>query len=173
MHKFFQILGIAVSAVFLFYLALPGPSFPEPPPDATQSVEPADSETPLRRAYFTNFTRQETVDFYRESFGKTALGITLPSIRLNYPPEDAYVLVRDQTRSTGLEEIAHPFRESIYLNFFEPKDPKDDVWYKGVDFRQKITISHHASSVIVRLPLGILTVFTAFVLIKEWLKIYA
>lgn len=169
MIKIAKIAGIAISAFFLFYLALPGPEFPAPPPDATQSEEKADQETPLRRAYFTNFTRQEVIDYYRKAFGESLGGLSLPSVRLNYPPEDAQTLIRDQTRSTFLEEIAHPFRESIYINGFEPKDPKDDVWYKGIDFRQKIIVKHHPSSVVVRIPLGLLALATAYFLVKEYL----
>lgn len=169
MNKLCKIAGIVISALFLVYLALPGPDFPAPPPDATQSEEKADTETSLRRAYFTNFPRQEVVDYYREAFGKGPLGLALPSIRLNYPPEDAQTLIRDQTRSTFLEEIVHPFRESVYVNGFEPKEKKDDVWYKGVDFRQKIIIKHHPSSVLVRFPLGLLAIAATYFLIKEYL----
>ena len=173
MDKIAKILGILISALFFVYLAIPGPSFPEPPPGAVQSEEKADQETPLRRAYFTNLARQEVVDYYREAFGKSPLGFSFGSIRLNYPPEDAQTLIRDQTRGTFLEEIAHPFRESIYINGFEPKDPKDDVWYKGVDYRQKIIIKHHPSSFLVRIPIAALTIFATYFLVKEWLKVYA
>ena len=167
MEKFLKIIGITLSALFLVYLALPGPDFPEPPGGSVQSDEFADTETPLRRAYFTNATRQEARDHYREQFEP------LPSIVLNHPPEEAQVRIRDQARSTGLEEIVHPFRESVYINLFEPKDPKDEVWSKGVHYRQKITIRHHPSSFLVRLPLGAITIFCTYVLIKEWLKVYA
>ena len=164
-----KVFFVLLSAVFFAYLALPGPEFPPPPPDAVQSLEKADQETPLRRAYFTNFTRQEVVDYYRESFGKSPWGLSLPSIRLNYPPEDAQTLIRDQTRSTFLEEIVHPFRESLYIDGFEPKNPKDDVWYKGIDFRQKIIIKYNPSSVFVRIGVALLTIFAAAFLVKEWL----
>lgn len=169
MEKLLKIIGITLSALFFVYLALPGPEFPAPLSDSTQSQEKADQETPLRRAYFTNFPRQEVVDYYREVFSKTAFGLTLPSVRLNYPPEEAQTLIRDQARSTFLEEIVHPFRESIYINGFEPKDPKDDVWYKGVDFRQKLIIKHNPSSVLVRIPIAAITIFAAYFLVKEWL----
>lgn len=169
MNKALKIVGITVSALFLLYLALPGPEFPVPLSDATQSEEKADQETPLRRAYFTNFSRQEVVDYYRYAFGKTVFGLAFSSVRLNYPPEEAQERIRDQTRSTFLEEIVHPFRESIYINGFEPKDPKDDVWYKGVDFRQKIIIKYNPSSVLVRVPIALLTILAASFLVKEWL----
>ena len=35
--------------------------------------------------------------------------------RLNYPPEDAQTLIRDQTQATFLEEIVHPMRESLFI----------------------------------------------------------
>src|SRR3989344_7674404 len=99
MTKTFKFIGIILSALFLVYLALPGPDFPEPPAGSVQSDEFADTEPPLRRAYFTNATRQEARDHYREQFEP------LPSIVLNHPPEEAQVRIRDQARSTGLEEI--------------------------------------------------------------------
>lgn len=169
MNKFLKIVGVIFSALFLFYLVLPGPDFPAPPPDAVQSQEKADQETSLRRAYFTNLPRQEVVNYYREAFGKSVFDLTLPSVRLNYPPEEAQERIRDQTRSTFLEEIVHPFRESFYINGFEPKNAKDDVWYKGVDYRQKIIVKYNPSSVLVRIPLALLTILAASFLVKEWL----
>lgn len=68
-----------------------------------------------------------------------------------------------------MEEIVHPFRESIYINGFEPKNAKDDVWYKGVDYRQKIIIKHNPTSVLIRIPMAVITIFTAIFLAKEWL----
>src|SRR3990170_2036914 len=120
---------IIISAIFLLYLALPTPDFPLPPEGALQSQEPADTETLLRRAYFTNLTRQEVLDHYQEQFDSSSfLNIPVPTFRLNYPPEEAQTIIRDQTRSKFLEEIVHPMRESMFINGFEPKDPKDTIF---------------------------------------------
>ncbi len=121
-------------------------------PDSIQSHEPADIETPFRRAYFTNYGRQEVVDWYTSEFNKpTIFNIKFSSIRLNYGPEEAGTIIRDQTRSTFLEEVAHPLRESIYINGFEPKDPKDEIFIENRHWKQKIIVRHVQSSALARL----------------------
>lgn len=156
--KIIRVFLLVLTFFFLVYLGIPGPDFPKPPPDSVQSEEEADTETSLRRAYFTNYTREEVITHYRDQFLRSPfLQIPFFSLRLNYPPEDAQTLIRDQTRSTFLEEIVHPLRESIYIDGFEPTNPKDDVWYKGVDYRQKIIIRHVPSNTLIRLFVGIAT----------------
>jgi hypothetical protein len=78
---------LGFSAVLLIYLTLPNNDFPSPPPDAIQSDEPADSETPMRRAYFTNYNRQEVLAHYQKQFNKPKNYLYLPTNRLNYPPK--------------------------------------------------------------------------------------
>lgn len=161
-------LYILFSLLFLFYLALPNPDFPTPPSDSLQSDEPADTEIPLRRAYFTNFTREEVMEHYKKQFETSAfLGIPLPTYRLNYPPEEARNIIRDQTRTTFLEEIVHPFRESVYVNGFEPKDPKDAIFIQGRDWRQKVIIRFFPSTIYIRLLVGALTLIFIPLLYKE------
>jgi len=164
--------GFIFIFIFFVYLVLPILAFPYPPPDAVQSVEPGDLETPLRRGYFTNFTREEVLIHYQKQFKRsTILSIPLPTYRLNYPPEEAQILIRDQTQSTFLEEIVHPFRESIFINGFEPTDPQYDVWYKGVDFRQKIVVKFIPSSIFMRLLVSLGSIIAIYILTKEWLKV--
>ncbi len=171
MRFLFKIILLTFSLVFLGYLFLPTSDFPDPPGDAVQSREPADTETPLRRAYFTNFSRQEVIRHYRGQFERFSfVNISLPSLRLNYPPENAQTLIRDQTRSTFLEELVHPFRESLFINGFKPKVAKDDIWYKGENFQQKIIIRYVPSLVWVRLGLAVITLSASLVLLKEWGK---
>lgn len=154
--------------VFLVYLLLPTPDFPIQPPDSVQSLEDADTETPLRRAYFTNFSREEVLAHYQRQFASSAfLGIPQITYRLNYPPEDAYALIRDQTRSTFLEEIVRPFRESLFVNGFKPSQAKDDIWYKGVHYEQKITVGYAPSSSLVRVPIVFLAFVGFFAVTKE------
>lgn len=149
---------IFLSISFLFYLSLPNLSFPEAPKDALQSNEPADTETPQRRAYFTNLTREEVMRHYSEQMKINIFDFNLPSNRLNYPPEEAQVIIRDQTRSTFLEEISNPFREGIFVNGFEPKDPKDAIFIQGKVWRQKIIIRQVASTEGLRIVLGSVSV---------------
>ncbi len=155
------------------YVLIPGPDYPAPPADAVQSQEKADSESSLRRAYFSNYTREEVIKHYQEEFNISPWrNIPFPTLRLNYPPEDSQTLIRDQTRSTFLEELAHPYRESLYINGFEPKEKKDDIWYKGVHYRQKIIIKMVPNNVFFRVIMVSLTVGCLWLILKEYLSLF-
>src|SRR5258708_6018642 len=139
---------------FLVYLAKPAPfDFPAPPPGSFQSVEDADIESPLRRAYFTNYTREQVIAHYKNQFRMKNI-----TLELNYPPEDAQTLIRDQTRSYYLEELVHPFRESLYINGFIPQVAKDDIWYKGVHYEEKITIKYVPGSLGIRILFALFSI---------------
>lgn len=144
------IFGIITVAI-LGYLLLPTPSFPVQLADSVQSFEEADTETPLRRSYFTNFSREQVITHYQAQMEQSFFGIPLPTYRLNHPPEDAFRLIRDQTKSTYLEEIVHPLRESLFVNGFIPTEPKDAIGYRGVAYNQKTTLKYTPSSVVVRI----------------------
>lgn len=148
---------------FVVYLIRPSPNFPNPPQDSTQSMEMADVESPFRRAYFTNYTREQVIAHYKNQFH-----LSKATLELNYPPEDAQTLIRDQTRSVYLEELVHPFRESIYINGFIAQRPQDDIWYKGVHYQEKITIKYVPSSLAVRLLFALLTLGIMFWMIHEY-----
>jgi hypothetical protein len=152
MKIFSRVFFLAVFVLLVFYVSWPTPRFPDPPPDAIQSGEEGDSEdTTVRRAYFTNFDRAQVLSYYQDQFSKsTFFFFPFFSFRLNYPPEEAQTIIRDQTRSTFLEEIVHPLRESLFVNGFEPKVAKDDIWYKGVHYRQKITVKYQRTTPFVR-----------------------
>lgn len=167
MNKLIKYLVFFVLFLLFVYEVVPGPEFPPPPPDAIQSHEPADSETPLRRAYFTNLSRNEVMSWYRNKFDSVGFGgLRFYSINLNYGPEEAQGIIRDQTRSTFLEEIVHPFRESIYINGFEPKDPKDSIFIEERHWRQKIIVRYVPTSLFVRL-LFVGSVLFAFLVISK------
>lgn len=169
--KIFSILFVVFSAITLFYLSFPNFDFPSPPPGALRSQEPGDTETPLRRAYFTDYDRGQVMEWYKNQMSHSSfLGLPLPTYLLNYPPEDAQTLIRDQTRTTFLEEIVHPMRESLYVNGFEPSNPKDAVIIEGTHYRQKIIIKYVPSDLFVRF--GVLVGLIAFVILifNSWSK---
>jgi len=169
MKRITKILFILFSTLFVIYLLLPNPTFPEPPPDALQSNEPADTETSLRKAYFTNYTREEVMVHYKDQFERPVIfGIFLPSYRLNYPPEEAQMIIRDQTRSTFLEEIVHPFRESVYINGFKPAAKKDAIFIEGKEWYQKITVRFVPSNSLTRVAVVVLALILVVIVIKEW-----
>lgn len=162
---------ILKAILFVFFLLLliyvypPSPEFPKPPEGSVQSNEPADVESSLRRGYYTNLNREEVISHYQQEFNK---GFTVYTPRLNYPPEDAPLLIRDQTKSTFLEELAHPLRESIYINGFEPKSEEYAQYFNGVRYNQKIIVRYVPSSSWIRVGVLVLTFIAAFVLMKEY-----
>jgi hypothetical protein len=166
MKRFFTIFFVFFAVSIYSYMLIPDRGFPLAPEGAYRSVEPADSETEFRRAYFTNFTRQEVMDHYKKQFSY------LPTFRLNYPPEDAQLLIRDQTRSVFLEELVHPLHGSVYVNGFVPKEAKDDIWYKGNHYEMKITVKYTPSSLWVRLVTATLIIITLYLLYLEYLQIF-
>lgn len=156
------------SVLLLYYVSIPSPDFPTPPPEFMQSIEPGDMETTLRRAYYTDLTREEVINYYIKEFNK---GFNIYTPRFNYPPEEAVTIIRDQTKSTFLEEIAHPFRESIYINGFEPKTENYKIVIDGKNWRQKIIIRYVPSSLWVRLLVLGSTLAATFVLVREYIYV--
>lgn len=168
MYKKVLILFFVIfSSILLFYVSLPDYDFPKPPPDSVQSDEPADMEEPLRRAYFTNYTRAEILEWYKAQFDYSSFGnIKLPTYLLNYPPEDAFGIIRDQTRSTFLQEIVHPFRETLFINGYEPaaSDDKNKIIIDGTKWRQKIIIKYVPSNMILRFTIALLSLASIYVI---------
>jgi hypothetical protein len=79
------------------------------------------------------------VSHYKEQFA------WFPFVRLNYPPEEAQTLIRDQTRSSYLEELVHPLRESLYISGFVPSAQKDTIIIGGKTYYEKLTVRYVAS----------------------------
>ena len=76
----------------------------------------------------------------------------MPTLLLNYPPENAQTVIRDQTGSTYLQEYSHPFRESLYINGNEtpPENLVPQYYVDGKPWDQKIIIKYVPSNLIVR-----------------------
>lgn len=154
----FAIFGIAL----MVYLIWPAPKFPNTLWDFVSSIEPADKETPLRRGYYTNLTREQLISHYTEQFGWGE--------RLNYPPEEAQTIIRDQTHATFLEEIVHPMRESIFVagNELGPND--GSFVADGKVFKQKVIVKYIGSNVFFRIFIGLSTLGLIWILASEWVK---
>ena len=160
---------IFCSILLMLYVALPGPEFPSPPPDSIRSYEPADVESDLRRGYYTNLSREEVMNHYKKQLESSSFfGLPFPTYRLNYPPEEAQFRIRDQTRSTFLEEIVHPMRESFYVNGFEPKLDKDMIYIDKIKWRQKIIVKYEISNITSRIFVTLLTLIMIPVLASFW-----
>ena len=151
------------------YLAFSNPAFPEPLDDVYVSNEPADIEDNLRRAYYTNYLREDVVNHYLTVFKKGFFeNLSYPTFRLNYPPEEARILIRDQTRSTYLEEIVHPLRESIFVNGFEPTLDKDRIIIEGNEWKSKVIVRYVPSNILSRLFVGLSSIFLVSIIFKSW-----
>ena len=160
MKKLLIAIYIIFSVGLLFYVSLPNFDFPIPPPGAVQSKEPADTENSLRRAYFTDYTRAQVLDWYLAQFTHSSFNnIALPTQLLNYPPENSASIIRDQTRSTFLQEIVHPLRETVFINGYEPPvtELQNKIVIDGVHYRQKIIIRYIPSSLALRVVITLLT----------------
>lgn len=168
--------NIFISALFtlllLIYVYPVSPEFPQMLPNSIQSFEPADVETPLRRGYYTNLSRAEVIAHYEVEFNKNFnflnKNIKYLAPRLNYPPEEAQTIIRDQTKSTFLEEIVHPFRESVYVNGFEPTTEEYKIIKDGVTWRQKVIVRYVPSSQILRISLVLLTGLSLYFILESF-----
>lgn len=152
---FMKFVYILFSGIFLIYLALPAQSFPEKLPQSIQSTEPADLESVYRKSYFTDHDRSEIMAHYFNEYRKDVFTLPYLTYKLNYPPEEAQILIRDQTRSSFLEEIVHPLHQSIYINGYQPKDNKDIIFVEGKNWQHKVTVKYVSSALFVRIVIGI------------------
>ena len=167
MKKVLLVIYILFSVALLFYVALPNFDFPEAIPGATQSKEPADTENPLRRAYFTDASREEVLSWYVDQFDRSKfMNIALPTYLMNYPPEESGSIIRDQTRSTFLQEVVHPFRETFFINGYEPPEtmPENRIVINGVHYRQKIIVKYVPTNLYLRFVISLLTLISIPVL---------
>ena len=160
-----KLLTVIFALSLIAYVAMPDQGFPSQIPGSLQSLEPGDTETPLRKAYFTDLTREEVINHYKNEFSY------MPTLRLNYPPEEAQTIIRDQTRSTFLEELVHPLRESIYINGFEPSEQKDAIIIDKKQYRQKITVRYVPSSPVIRMLVALVTAISIYFIYIAYQKI--
>lgn len=158
----FKFIFIFFSLCLLVYLLIPGPSsirdFPALPSSVKSDLEGDTIQVPNVSAYFSDNFRVFVNNFYKENYKKQTLIPFLP-IRLNYPPEFAYTAIKDQTRSTYLEEYVYPLRDSLFVNGYEPfyENGKPKFWgsikadEKNNIYYNKTTLRYYPSSYIARL----------------------
>ena len=160
----------------VFYLTLPEPIIPNLP-QSLKSTEPGDTwQIPGVWAYYTNLSRRQVVNFYQKAFSYSPfLGIPLPTITLNHPPEYARETIRDTLQSNFYEELVHPLRESLFISGWIPGEdkvylarsekPLVDFWIDGQRWTAKITLYHVSSSFWARLMVWTGIVVTSTLLI--------
>jgi len=144
----------------LIYLAPQAPNTPDLVP-STRSTEEGDTiQNPDQKGFYTNLTRQEAIAQMQSKYSLRLFGKTIPSFRLNYRPEEAFEMVRDQLKSSYLEEIVYPLRDSLFVNGWEPENaplyantPKDKIpalFFDNVVYFSKVTIKPNHSTLFSR-----------------------
>lgn len=165
-----------------FYLLLPPPSDLPDLPDSLRSTLPGDTvQIPGVSAYFTDLDRQTVISFYEENFSRSSfLGIKFPTFRLNHPPERARQIYVDTMRSYYLEEVIHPFRESLYINGFEwekdvftvpGKRIKNKLMVGDQEFKSKVTLMRKNNNPLVTWIIFNLTILLSYFLLKAYYRI--
>lgn len=177
-----KIVVISFFILGLVYLLWPGPSGVNDFSnlrDSLKSSEPGDTiENPQRIAFFTNDYRGKVINFYLKEYQTKNLMPFAP-IRINHPPEFAYVVVKDQLLSTYLEELTYPMRSSLFINGFEPfyedGNPKfkgaTSIVVDGTTFNTKTTIRFYPSYGLIRILVWIGATLSLFWLLKLGRKI--
>lgn len=156
------------------YLLSPSPDLPDLD-GGIRSDEPGDTwQNPDQKAFYTNRVRSEIIPEMQSKFTSQIFGVTLPTFRLNYRPEESYEFVRDQVKSYYLEEIIYPLKESLFVNGWEPTNSPEfnyleikdrpQVTHKGITYLSKLTLRPVRSAPLARLliwalvfPAGYLT----------------
>jgi len=159
-----KIKNVAIALVYLagcVYLTLPTPMTPDLS-NAERSNEPGDTwQHPDQKGFYTNSDRQTALSEMQSKYSLVLFGYKIPSYRLNYRPEESFEMVRDQMKTTYLEEIVYPMRNSLFVNGYEPENapefaklPKDKIpqlFFAEKPYFSKVTLKPNNSSWVARL----------------------
>ena len=170
----------AIYLAGVIYLLLPNPAYPDLS-SSTLSNEPGDTwQNPDQKAFFSFANRQAVLAELQNSFSLSFLGKKIPSFRLNYRPEEAGEFVREQIDSYYLEEIIHPFRESLFVNGWEPQnspywqsveeDKRPRIQIDNIYYNSKITLKPVFSSAWARIVVWSLSFPAGYFVIKSLKK---
>lgn len=161
MKKILLFFSIIVFSIGCIYLSLPTPKTPDLD-TAIRSDEEGDTwQNPDQKGFYSNILRKEVMTEMRNKFSISLFGIRIPSYTLNYRPEDTREFVREQIPSYYLEEIVYPFRDSLFVNGWEPTNspiyrnlPAESVpmiIYKDKIYLSKVTLKPVTSPVWARI----------------------
>jgi hypothetical protein len=145
-----------IYALGLVYLFPAAPATPDLIP-STRSTEEGDTiQNPDQKGFYTYLARKDAIAQMQSKYSLIIFGQKIPSMRLNYRPEEAFGMVRDQLKSSYLEEIVYPLRDSLFVNGWEPENapmyantPKDKIpglFFEDVAYFSKVTIKPNHSS---------------------------
>ena len=118
--KLLKVFFILLASALLLYMVWPtGPkdvSDFSHLPNSTRSNLPGDTwQVPNIAAYFSENYRSFVMPYYVNEY-KSFTKFGIDPLRLNYPPEYAFSLIKDQTHNTYLEEITYPLRDSLFIS---------------------------------------------------------
>jgi len=177
MKKALVIFSVLVYLAGIYYLTQPDPVLPDLD-QTVRSDEPGDTwQNPDQKAFYTfRDNRPEILGELTQKFSQGLVGNL--TYRLNYRPEEAQELVRDQLRSYYLEEVIHPLRESMFINVWQPavapsldEDQREaeQMSFGGIHYPVKVTLKPLASPAWARLLVWT-AIFPAAYLVYESLK---
>lgn len=161
----------------LIYIIWPGPSSINDIaqlPDSLKSDEPGDNQSEIV-AYFSNGRRKDVTNFYKNQMSYLNIFMfTIPPIRSNHPPEEAFTYIKDQQPSTYLEQYSLPFRDALYVNGFEPFNAQGKPYREGATrifvknnfYDSKTTLHYYGSSLSIRIVIYILSWICIILLFK-------
>lgn len=159
------LLAFILFMIGFWYILAPAPSTIHdipPIPNSVKSDEPGDTyQNPNIAAYHSDLWREDVTIFYKQSFERlnSIFGIVFPAIKLNHPPEESFQYIRDQQRSTFLEQYIFPLRGSLFVNGYEPisqtgkrfDSSSVPVEFKGEYFNSKTTIRFYPVPLLTRI----------------------
>ena len=163
-----------IYVIGFIYLVLPSPQYPDLT-GGVRSDEPGDTwQHPDQKGFYANEDRATILKDIQSQYVIKIGNFSLPNFRLNYQPEEARIYVRDLLESYYLEEIIYPFRESIFVNGWEPKKSpryakvllaKDipEISLHGIAYNSKITLKQTHSPAWARILVWTLTFPAAYI----------
>lgn len=166
----------------LMYILYPGPNsiydFP-PIPNSLKSTEEGDTvQISNVAAYYSFWRRPEITNLYKKQYELINFWpLIFPSIKLNHPPEFSFTYVRDQLKSTFLEEYTYPLRDSLFVSGFDQKIYNDlqyiphsfysdTIHQDGVFYNSKTTLRFYPSSIFARIIVYLTLWILAIKLVK-------
>lgn len=165
------------SIALLIYMVWPGPSkisqFQKLPNSDKSTLAGDTVQIPNVSAYFSNNFRDFVVPFYRNDY-QTLSHFPFPPLRLNYPPEFSWNVIKKHTDSTYLEELIYPLRGSIYVNGFEPfnKDGTPRYWGASIfntgdnKWYTKVTLRFYPSNILIKITVWFGILLSIFLIYK-------
>jgi len=174
-----KIIVLFIYILGVIYLLPATPATPDLIP-STRSTEEGDTwQHPDQKGFYTNIVRKDAIEQLQSKFVFSVFGYKVPSFRLNYRPEEAFEMVRDQLQSSYLEEIVYPLRDSLFVNGWEPLNApvyanlqREDVpklFFEKTPYFGKVTIRPVTSTLWARLLIWTL-IFPATYLVILSLK---